>query len=141
MRKYIYIILVLSLNFSFAQKEQAVYLSFNSKNDEFCQVQEKDRGRYHAVENTKKYLKIEQKNGEIDFYICKELFTSKKEIDTCDRTYLNKIKISKIEELKKVVDKTNPLYPDKVFPNLYLVEELNDTTIIKHKVRWKYYIE
>lgn len=143
MKKYIYIILVLSFKFSFAQKEQAVYLKFDSKSEESCQIQEKDKGRYHNNKKQKKYIKNKSSSKDYSyrFYICKELFLAYKKIDTCNIKYLNNIKISKLIELKKVVEKTNPLYPEKIFPNLYLVEKINDSTIIKYKVKWKYYIE
>ncbi|WP_430409133.1 hypothetical protein [Kordia sp.] len=88
------------------------------------------------------YTKGIKKNGEITFYIRKEMFSSNvKKTDTCVIANLKNIKMSNIEDIKKEVNKINPLYPFKVFPNLYLVEKINDSTIVKYKVKWQYYIE
>lgn len=90
----------------------------------------------------KVYTKELKKNGNITFYIGKEMLSlNKKEIDTCRVEYLKNIKISDLNTLKKEVNKINSLYPYKVFPNLYLVEKINDSTIVKYKVKWEYYIE
>ncbi|WP_046758702.1 hypothetical protein [Kordia jejudonensis] len=88
------------------------------------------------------FRKEKKKEGNIKFYIKKEMFLSnKKQSDTCTIDNLKNIKVSKIEDLKKDVNKINPLYPYEVFPNLYLVEKINDSTIVKYKVKWQYYIE
>lgn len=143
MKKYIFIISYLIFNFSSAQKVEKVFLEFNSDSNEFCDISKKDRGRYHSIVDTKKFIKTKSslKNYSYRFYICKELFLSDKESDTCSINYLHNIKFSKIEDLKKKVYDTNPLYPYKVFPNLYLVEKINDSTIVKYKVKWEYYVE
>ena len=62
-------------------------------------------------------------------------------IDSCRIEYLKNINMSNIDILIKKVNKTNPLYPYKVFPNLFLVEKINDSIIAKYKVKWEYYIE
>ncbi|MBC8755858.1 hypothetical protein H2O64_14365 [Kordia sp. YSTF-M3] len=133
------ILLLFSCFFCLAQevKKQNVYLHFdsNSKKTYLVEVNGKNI-------KEKFYTKGIKKDGEITFYIDKEMFLSnKKQADTCSVIYLKNIKISNIEDLKKDVDKINPLYPYKVYPNLFLIEKINDSTIVKYKVRWEYYIE
>ena len=142
MKHYIYLFLLV-FNTSLAQNKENYYLKFDSKSEEICQVSKGDRGRFHSIKNTKIYVKNKssKKDYSYRFYICKELFLAGNEIDTCSIKYLKNIKISKIEELKEIVNKENPLYPHIVFPNLFLVEKINDSTIVKYKVKWKYYIE
>jgi hypothetical protein len=63
------------------------------------------------------------------------------EIDSCNIKLLKVIKFSDLKTLDKEVNQVNPLYPYKVFPHLYLVEKINDSTILKYKVKWEYYIQ
>ena len=134
-------IILLHLFFSliYAQNKETIYLNFDINSKETCRTL-KDGGGYL---NVKKFQKIKQKNGDLDFYICEELFLFKRNLepDVCSIKQVKNIKISKIEDLKKIVDKENPLYPYRVFPHLYLVEKINDSTILKYKVKWEYYIE
>lgn len=118
--------------------EKNTYLFFDNLSNETYSYEIGD-GR---IGTEKIYNKVIRKNGEITFYIRKEKFSfSKKEADTCVIGHLKNIKILNIEDLKKDVNKINPLYPFKVFPNLFLVEKINDSTIVKYKVRWEYYIQ
>lgn len=142
MKNYLFIILFIFFYYSFTQEEKRIFIEFDSNSkSETCKISKEDRGRYHTISETKKFTKIVQKNGNIDFYICKELFSHKKEKDTCNSNYLRNIKFSKIEDLKKTISKINPLYPSKVYPNIYMVEKINDSVIVNYKVKWEYYIE
>ena len=143
MNKYILIAYCLFLNYSFSQESKKVFIRFNSKNNELCEISKYEMGRYHTVEKVKKYVKSKShlEKYSFRFYICKELFLAKNEIDTCSTKYLNNIEFSRIEDLRKTVSKINPLYPSKVFPNLYLIEKISDSTLAKYKVKWQYYVE
>ena len=126
-----------------AQKKQTIYLMFDSKNQESCTLSKGDRGRFHNTNETKKYEKISTQNGEIDFYLCKELFTlnKKEKVETYPIGYLKNFKFSRLQDLKKVVNKENPLYPHKIFKKVYIIEKINDSIIVKYDVKWRYYIE
>lgn len=132
------ILAFLFLSISYAQEKETVYLNFDLNSKETCKTP-KEGGGYL---NIKKFRNIKQKNKDIDFYICKELFLFKSGLkpDTCTIKYLKNIKISKIEDLKKIVKIENPLYPFKVFEKVYLVDKINDSTIVKYDVKWEYYI-
>ena len=143
MKHFIIILFLFIFKTSIAQQNEIIYLWFNPKSNETCNIPKSERGRYHSEINDVKNVKIKQKEGGIDFYICNELFawTKKSEIDTCSIKYLDKIKFSNILDLIKIVNNKNPLYPEKVFKKVYLVEKVNDTMIVKYDVKWKYYIE
>lgn len=117
--------------------QQKTYLYFDASSDKTFSVEVNGK-----IITEQFYSKGINKNGDITFYINKEMFyLKKKEVDTCKIEYLKNIKISNLSNLKIVVNKINPLYPYKVFPNLYLVEKINDSIIVKYKVKWEYYIE
>lgn len=143
MKNYIYIIAFALSQTLFAQQNQNVYLSFNSTSNELCNIPKNEQERYHGITKVKRFEKIKSNHHMLRFYICNELFLldSTSKIDTCASNYFKKIKISDIWELKKVINKVNPLYPAKVFKDVYLIEKLNDSTIVKYKVKWQYYIE
>lgn len=135
--KIFIIILLSNLSFSQNKERQIVYLYFDSTSEKKYSVEVNGR-----TIKEKYYNKGVKKNGNITFYIGKEMLSfNNKEIDTCKIQYLENIKISNIKDLKKVVNKENPLYPFKVFPNLFLIEKINDSTIVKYRVKWEYYIE
>lgn len=126
-------------HFCFSQKKlkQKKYLHFDATSKKTYTIEV--NGKIIAEPY---YSKGVKKNGNITFYICKEMFYSdQKEIDTCKIEYLKNVKMSDLSILKKDVNRTNPLYPYKVYPNLYLVEKISDSTIVKYKVKWEYYIE
>jgi len=140
-KKLIFIISIFPiLLFSQEQKKETVYLLFDTNSIDTYTFETGDG----KVTSRAVYIKENKKYKNINFYIGKELFTfnkKKNEIDTCTIKHLKNIKISKIEDLKKIVNKINPLYPFKVFEKLYLVEKINDSTIVKYDVKWEYYIE
>lgn len=123
----------------YAQEKETVHLNFDLNSKETCKVL-KDGGGYL---NVQKFKKIKQKNGSIDFYICEELFSFKRNLNPDIRNikHLKSIKISQIEDLKNIVNKINPLYPHDVFKKVFLVEKINDSTIAIYDVKWQYYIE
>lgn len=126
-----------------AQQNKTIYLLFDSKSNEICNIPKSEQGRYHGDTKAKRFLKINTNINEVKFYICKERFLlySNSKNDTCSVKFIEKIKISDIFELKKIVNKENPLYPYKVFKNIFLIEKINDSTFVKYKVKWQYYIE
>ena len=137
--KNIIIIIILISHFCFSQKktQQKTYLHFDSSSEKTYSVEVNGKTITEQF-----YSKGIKKNGDITFFIGKEMFYfNKKEIDTCKIEHLKNIKISDINNLKKKVKKINPLYPYKVFPKLYLIEKINDLLIVKYKVKWEYYIE
>lgn len=137
--KNITFIIILISQFCFSQQkvQQKTYLYFDASSDKTFSVEVNGK-----IITEQFYSKGINKNGDITFYINKEMFyLKKKEVDTCKIEYLKNIKISNLSNLKIVVNKINPLYPYKVFPNLYLVEKINDSIIVKYKVKWEYYIE
>ncbi|QHI34984.1 hypothetical protein IMCC3317_03300 [Kordia antarctica] len=92
--------------------EKNTYLLFDNLSNETYSY-EIGNGK---IGTEKIYTKGIKKNGGITFYIHKEMFLSnKKQADTCVIGQLKNIKISNIEDLKKEVNKINPLYPFKVF--------------------------
>ena len=134
--KYIILVLLFLLFYQKGVSQKIVYVSFDNSSKEMYDY-EIGNGQ---IGKEKIYIKEFKKNQKIYFYIKKELFESE-EIDTCKIEYLKNIKVSDLSTLKKEVNRTNPLYPYKVFPNLYLVEKINDSLIVKYKVKWEYYIE
>ena len=137
--KNITIIMILISHFCFSQEkvQQKTFLHFDATSEKTYSVEVNGR-----IITEPFYSKGVKKNGDITFYIGKEMFYfNKKKVDTCKIEYLKNIKMSDLSILKKEVNKTNPLYPYKVFPNLYLVEKINDLLIVKYKVKWEYYIE
>ncbi len=143
MKHCIAILFLLFFKSIIAQQNDIVYLLFNSNSNETCNIPKSQRGRYHSEINDVNDVKIKQKDGKIDFYICNESFiwTRKSKIDTLSTKDLVKIKFSNILDLIKIVNNVNPLYPAKVFRKVYLVEKLNDSIIVKYDVKWEYYIE
>lgn len=121
-------------------KEETIYIQFNSHSNKVYSY-ETSNGKY-AKEMI--YRKEKKGNGNYHFYIGKELFSfnSKKNIiDTCSVEKLKHISFTPIKKAKKKVDKTNGLYPYKVFNKVFLVEKINDSVIVKYDVKWEYYIE
>lgn len=138
MKKLILLLTIIFFQFSFSQSKEKKFIIFDSSsNSEF--KEELGNGK-KGIRKT--FIKEYKDYGNITFYIGKEMFHfDEKEVDTCKIEYLKKIKISDLNILKKEVNNVNPLYPYKVFPNLYLVEKINDSLIVKYKVKWEYYIE
>lgn len=140
MNKTIVVFIFFLYQFCFSQgNEENTYILFDtsSKKEYFVEVDGK-------MIKEKFYRKGINKNGNITFSLGKEMLSFIKKdnkIDSCRIEYLKIINISNIDNLIKKVNNTNPLYPYKVFPNLFLVEKINDTIIVKYKVKWEYYIE
>jgi len=123
--------------FSQIKEQRKKYLHFDTTSEKTYSIEVNGK-----IVKESFYTKGINKTGTIKFYIGKEMFSSiKQEIDTCKIEYLKKINISDLNSLKKEVNRKNPLYPYKVFPNLYLVEKINHNEIVKYKVKWEYYIE
>nr|WP_099565240.1 hypothetical protein [Gaetbulibacter sp. 4G1] len=134
----LFLLLIISQEVLSQAIEKKIYVYFDTFSKETYSY-EVGNGK---IRKKKVYIKEFKKNGNIIFYIGKEMLSlDKKEIDTCRVEYLKNIKISDFNTLKKDVNKINSLYPYKVFPNLYLVEKVNDSVIVKYKVKWEYYIE
>lgn len=91
----------------------------------------------------KNYIKELKKNEDIVFYINDNMFKyyKRNEIDSSKIKHLNNSNFSKLKSLKKKVNEVNPYYPYKVFPNLYLVEKINDSLFVKYEVKWEYHIK
>ena len=128
---------------SIAQQKEVVYLLFDSKSESPCIIPESQRGRYHSEIDKVKDLKLKQKDGSVVFYICKESFhwDNNSKIDTCVNKNLEKIRFSNLSDLIRTVNNENPLYPNKVFKNVYLIEKVNDSVLLKYNVDWRYYVE
>ncbi|MGB6269763.1 MAG: hypothetical protein WBF67_12220 [Olleya sp.] len=97
-----------------------------------------------STETSKVFVKEEKNNGEVDFFIKKELlkfYNNKKELDTICLNHFKDLKFSIIEELRKIVDKKNQLYPYKIFNNIILIEKLSEDKYLQYRVRWEFYIE
>lgn len=123
---------------------------FQAKEKKYIMFKTSSKSTYeYEIGNGKKgvrktYVKEYKNDGNIDFYIKDKVFKfnlKTSEADTCNIKYLNNIDLSDIKTLENEVNKVNPYYPFKVFPNLFLVEKINDSTIVKYKVKWEYYIE
>lgn len=139
MKLILFISIVLFSSPALCQQGEDVYLYFDPKNKETCEVL-KDGGGFQSIP---KYNTIRQKSGEIDFYICEAMFVLSKDrvADTCTTKEVKAFKFHKITELQKLVDSINPFYPFKVFKNVYLVEPLDDSNFLRYDVKWQYYIE
>jgi len=140
---YLFSLFFVFFSISLAQEKSTKYVFFDSNSSEICKIPESQQGRYHGTTSIKRYIKTMKKDETIDFYICNELFSLNKKtnIDTCSTDYLKTIKLSKIEDLIIRVNKENPLYPDQVFEKIYIIEQINDSTLLKYNVKWQYYIE
>ena len=140
MKKILAVILITYFHFSFSQSHERKYIMFDSSSNSTYE---------YEIGNGKKelrrvFIKENKKDGNITFHIKDKMFTysyKSNEIDTCSIKYLKNIKFSNLKSLEEKVNKVNPLYPHKVFPNLYLVEKIGDSIILKYKVKWEYYIE
>ncbi|MFD2727495.1 hypothetical protein [Hyunsoonleella rubra] len=134
------IVFVVSIcHFCYSQTNNNTYLYFDKLSGKTYTVEINGK-----KENEKFYSKGVKRNGDITFHIGKEMFLflrNKNKVDSCKIEHLKSIKLSDVDNLVKVVNKINPLYPHKVFPNLFLVEKLNDSIVLKYKVKWEYYIE
>lgn len=119
--------------------KQEVYLYFDETSPETYLVEVNGR-----MVKEKFYTKGVNKNGNVTFYMGREMLLFNKKnnkIDSCRIEHLENIKMSNIGTLIKKVNKTNAFYPYKVYPNLILIEKINDSIIAKYKVKWEYYIE
>jgi hypothetical protein len=137
--KFLLLFIVYS-NLSFSQSNENKYLMFNSLSEANYEY-EIGNGKN---EIRKVFIKEPKKNGDIIFYIKDKMFRYYKkanEIDSCSLKHANDITFSTLKSLETKVNDINPYYPYKVFPNLYLVEKINDSIIVKYKVKWEYYIE
>lgn len=137
--KFLLLFIVYS-NLSFSQSNENKYLMFNSLSETNYEY-EIGNGK---KEIRKVFIKEPKKNGDIIFYIKDKMFRYYKkanEIDSCSLKHANDITFSTLKSLETKVNDINPYYPYKVFPNLYLVEKINDSIIVKYKVKWEYYIE
>lgn len=134
---------IIHLSFNIEKEKEVVYLMFDPGSTEICNIPKEQQGRYHGIEKAKKYEKIRQKDGRIDFYICRELFQldKLKKIDTCLTEQVINIKFSEIEDLIEKVNRENYLYPSTLFDKIYIFEKISDDQIAKYKVKWRYYIE
>jgi hypothetical protein len=125
----------------YGSTKKTIYLFFDRNSNETCKVL-KDGGGYL---DQKKFQKIKsfQSKFRYRFYICNELFLleKNKNIDTCTIEYLQNIKFSNVENLRKTINQVNPLYPWKVFKKVYIVEKIDEEKIVKYDVKWQHYIE
>ncbi|AUC74278.1 hypothetical protein [Olleya sp. Bg11-27] len=141
--KYIYItltFLLISISVFSQEKVNKIYILFDIESKrEFSY--ENGSGN---TETTKVFVKEKKNNGKVDFYIEKQLlkfYNKRKELDTICFNNFEDLKFSNIKELRRVVDKKNPLYPYKVFNNIFLVEKLSEDKFLQYSVRWENYIE
>jgi carbamoylphosphate synthase large subunit len=139
--KSIIILALFFLNTSvWSQKKETVYLLFEKcKDNQKLISEEKDR---------------------IDFYIGRENFicTCKKEsVDTLDISLLKSMKVLKIDELKlmetnimkekgkEIMKEYGIPFPTKTMYHnifdIYLIEKIDCNKIVKHKVKWQYYVK
>lgn len=123
----------------------------------FCQVLETKYLMFDLVNNPNytyetgsgknvtrcRYVKEEKKNGVVVFFIENNrfVFTPLDSQTYCKRVKRQNVVFSDVDSLLTIVNKTNPFYPYKVFPNLYIVDSITDDEIMKYKVKWEYYIE
>lgn len=133
-------------SFAMGQSQKPIYIYFEENSSEMCTIPSEQRGRYHGDKRVKKYKKInsaEKNNYSHQFYICNELFifANKGKIKKCGIEYLDEIKFSDIQELTTTAYNKNPLYPFKVYPNIYIVEKANENEIYLYAVKWLYYVE
>lgn len=128
----------------FGLKEE-VCIYFDPTSKENCLLNEVQIGRFHTEKGIKLYEKIQQVNGSIDFYICKEKFkhevTKHRQKETVNGSEIENIRFSKIDDLLKYVQDKNPFYPSILFSNIYIYERQCDGSFIKYEVTWEYYIE
>jgi len=143
MKYLLFFFYAITVNYAIGQQRQTIYLNFDSLSQEICIIPKNEIQNYHDKSEVKKYQKKIQKNGEVFFYICGELFILPKNTlkDTCSIDDLKNIDLSDIFKLKKNVESVNPLYPEKVFEKVYLIEQINEKYFVKHEVNWEYYIE
>jgi len=69
--------LYISLIFFIFHSKHEVHLYFEPSSTETCTLHESQIGRFHSETQVKRYVKIQQVNDEIDFYICNEKFQFK----------------------------------------------------------------
>ncbi|TRO66792.1 hypothetical protein [Christiangramia sabulilitoris] len=131
--------LIICENLSAQNNNKDFYLIFDSLSNK---AYEYEIGNGKVAEE-KVYRKELKKNGDRIFYIKKELFRNINKantIDTCNIESWPENNISNLSELKRKLDTINALYPYKVYPNLFLIEKLNDSIFVRYKVKWEYYL-
>ncbi|WP_140160664.1 hypothetical protein [Algoriphagus antarcticus] len=109
---------------------EATYLFFNAQSDSICQLHPDMKGRFHKTENVKQFNKAKNNDGSVIFYICNEKFSySIKNFEAAvslSEVEFYKLKMSNLNELIEVVNKDNPLYPDKVYGNVFIIEKTKE---------------
>lgn len=139
MKSLLLISQLLFFTFSYSQ-EKEIFLLFNSTvQPQTCNWNEKDK-----VKNEYEKGSIIKNSKELTtYYINHELFqeipSQKSSIHPC--SIIKRLNFSDINELKAIVKKKNPLYPFKVFPNIYIIEKLHGDNYKMVKVKWLHYIE
>lgn len=128
------------------QSQKEIYIYFEENSTEICNIPNEQKGRYHGDKKIEKYKKIKSSDSNKDsyqFYVCNELFIfeNEKRIKKCGTNYLDNVQFSNIKDLIVIVNNKNPLYPFKVFPNIYIVEKANEKEIFLYKVKWQHYVE
>lgn len=150
MKKYVIVFLfLLYLPDCIAQTDSTFNLLF-LKNDSICKIKTVDiidgdkelvRKRYRKLQVEEEYPKL----GDIEFYICDELFIYKgiSKIDTCSN--IGGIKFTTIKQLEKAfteiatanINGENPLIMSKGhLGNIFLYEELNNSEYARYRVTW-----
>ncbi len=124
-------------------QKETVFLYFDANNQETCTISNSQTGRFHSDKPVKRYEKIIQEDKTINFYICNELFkfSSNSSVDTLSIDLIDTLSFSSIQDLLDKASRENPLYPANSFEKVFLIEKINDSTVVKYDVKWKYYME
>lgn len=135
MKKLTLLLLLLSSFFCLAQneKQETIYLLFDTVNEEKCKVLIEDEGYTYRNKFRKKPL------GKVDLYlICDEVFSINKnnpEKLKISKEKLSALKFVDIQYLKKKHQSTNK-FKNKIFNKIYLVEKISDKEYVMLDVVW-----
>lgn len=134
---------VICLVLLFSGQTRVVYLFFDASSPSTCDVGSEMAGRFHESKNVRAFEKVKASTGAISFYLCKELFRYEgaDEVEEVSQAELGKLKFSDLDDLIQKVAETDPLYPSKVFPKIYVIEKGEGESYRKYPVKWEYYVE
>ena len=139
------------------KSKSPIYFLFDRSSKEKCKIF--NEGFYEKGDSIeiKKYQKITQRDGDIEFYICKERFYCRKSSvkDTIDISYLKQIELMSVGTIMEMI-KNNKIIKDKkdiisIIPyrhndlfgerKVYFLEREKNNKLVRYSVVWAWYMD